>query len=471
MSNMGNYVSGSVQQLLGQNSILSQIYGGDYSRNFDLIFRRPFVVTPQDMLKGITRMPLVDRCASMDSDAVWNSPPKAITDDKVYSDLWTRLDEEIDLFTEINRADRLLSIYPYSVIVFYFDKDTELQEPLSKDAGQVIAVKVFNCWEASVAQSYTDPSNPKYQEPEFYSLSAGLLNSNAPQQTSGVSARVHESRVIHLSQGNYGNKFFGNPRLLPVWNTFLDIAKLAGASAETFFNVADRGLVVNVGKDTQDITERDSANLAAQARKVKDGGEERIMVVRDTDVKAIGSDAPDPRGSLDGQFKLLAGSLGIPLTQIFGIEVGEASSAQNRAAYARKIFQLREKFAERSVFRQMNLLFIASGLIQSKPADLKYEWVDAFAPSFLEKAETGSKLSRAIANFSNSRKPDSNGNVAPHLMTIDEVRKVFFDLDPLPDGKGSDLTDLASPSVAAQLPQMQDEAVEDNPETPESEEE
>lgn len=99
-----------------------------------------------------------------------------------------------------------------------------------------------------ITEQETDPTNPRYGLPKFYTLQK-TGNSDNEKDTMNKSIVAHWSRVIHLNENGLNSDIEGMGALEPIFNNILDIEKTIGGSSEAYFRNARGKIAYEIDKD------------------------------------------------------------------------------------------------------------------------------------------------------------------------------------------------------------------------------
>lgn len=373
---------------------LSQWLGYTHGGKRDLytVFGWERDLTIEGFVAMYRRNPIAFRVVNAFPEATWTENPtirdEAGSSPDETSDEYSEFCKSIDdMFSQrtvsrvLERADRMSGQGRFSIIVVGLRDGKELHEPLElpKDEGAVkkldlLYLQPYGEPNVVVSDYDRDPHSERFGLPLFYTVnqsSSTILSAGMPT----LSFRVHQSRVIHIAERIEDSTVMGIPRLMPVFNHLTDLEKTIGASAETFWICANRGMAVWADKD---------ANLDEDAiQAVKDQMEDFTNQLRRTVVgsgmtaQVLGSDSPDPEPLVDKILQMISGGSGVPMRIMTGSESGHKASTQDEGNWAKRIDERRENFATPSVLTPLVDLMIKTGNVIKPKGKWWVEWKTA----------------------------------------------------------------------------------------------
>lgn len=383
-------------------------FGGD--RDLYKVYGYPRVLKEKDLYDKYKRQDIASTVVDRPAEALWTDPPQ-VRADETFSKSWDKFVQENDIWTTILRADKLLGMEKYVILLLGLPGDSE--KPAPKGAKKPSFIQVYGGSYAQITKYNTDASKPDFGYPAEYELK---LSTDEGSHTVLNSIKVHSSRVIHLTNELLESRIFSQPRLVKGYNILEDIMKVAGGSAETFWLTANRGMQVDVDKDME-LSAQDAADLSDEVEEFHHQLR-RIIRTRGVKINTLGSDVADPHGVFATQISLLAATYKIPQRILMGAEAGQLASEQDRANWAVSIQERRDSFAEPYILKPIVSRLVEVGLLQAPSAPLEFLWPEAFKVSPLERAQTMAQTARAVVNLSRQ------AQYGHPIVTTDEARAV-----------------------------------------------
>ncbi|MDL5361361.1 phage portal protein [Halalkalicoccus sp. NIPERK01] len=356
--------------------------------------------------RGDIAKPIIDKPA----ETSWSERPDIIDDAEVGEDEQTEFEKDVEKLFDASedtnldrglshyfeRADKLGRIGEYSVL-FLGLSDIESARELKNEVDpsqlsgldDLLYVTPLGQGDAEINEWVTDVTDPRNGLPKTYKLDLA----NGDQTNTQV---VHHSRVIHIAEGVLDDDVNGEPALRAVMNRLFDLQKVAGASAEAYWMLANPGLALSVDPDFADVpTEKMDEQVEEYEHSLR-----RVMKLFGTDVEQLESQDVDPSGVTDVLMKLIAGTIEIPRRKLEGSERGELASSQDEANYLEMISARQESFNEPVMLRAFFDRVLRFGIVRPPRAgSYSAEWPNLFQLTELEEATLKKELSTAIKNI------------------------------------------------------------------------
>lgn len=367
---------------------LGQSFGGE--RDYYTILGYPKELRFEHYFARYEREHIAARIVDFPAEETWRDKAEVLdgTDKDARSDTpfveaFNALAKRVRLYHYAQRADKMAGIGRYGVLLIGTTGAATLEQPIDRlhSADEVLYLRPFCEYSATVAELVTDPSDERYGLPLYYTLNI-LTDLNS---ATGAAQRVHWSRVIHIAEGLLENEIFGRPRLQRVFNLLDDVMKLIGGSAEATWKLMRKGFVLDVHPDANLNAEAEAA-LEEQIDEY-DHGLRRFMKTRGMNVMDLGSDVVDPSGLFTLIIDLIAGATGIPQRILLGSERGELASSQDAASWAGRIADRRENWAEPVILRALIDRLVQMGALPAPTSgEYSVKWKPLFELTDPEKA-------------------------------------------------------------------------------------
>lgn len=428
------------QEIMKLRRTIGGLLGTTHNGARDLygVFGYPRVVKLDDLQFMYDRNDIATRIVNCFPQATWRDAP--VVRDEVGGGTvegkadFSKFSYAVDKFFErhkvmhyMERADRVASIGHYGILVLGFADGKQLSEPLSKGKKKLIYLQPYGERSARIQKWVTDRNNARYGMPEMYQVNQDdLIETDGEKSTNKGSFLVHHSRVIHISEFLDEDDTIGKPRLLPVFNRLLDLEKVVGGAAETFWLTANRGVAFLADKEAN-LADEDIAEMHKQADELANSLR-RHIVGRGMTAQVLGSESPDPGPNADKILELISGSTGIPKRILIGSERGELGGDNDENNWAMRIDERRRNWASPQVLRQFINLMIITGNIPKPVGQWWVEWPENdLGPS--QKADVSLKKVQTLATYANS--PN-----ASLIVPVSEFRQKFLDMEPTAEDDG-----------------------------------
>lgn len=409
------------------------------NRNFFDTFGYPNQIVFEQCLALYARGGLAKRIVNMPANAVWSRPPVLLTKNKEtnklelindFTDPWAHLFNQLEAHAAFESADRLAGMAPYSIVLIGFDDVSTaggMSRPVRKGAKPVY-FRAYSYLQAQISSYEEDVTNPRYGMPKTYRLNPNEQSSDglskqvipaiagATGKPATPNIEVHASRIIHITDDALENPLYGHPRLINVYNHLLDLIKVVGGAAETFWITGNRGLHIDVDKDVK-MRPEDAEALGDEIQDYVDNLS-RIIRTRGVEVNNLGSDVADPSGTFKVLISSIAGATGIPQRSLIGAEAGQLASEQDKANWVSYVEDRRLTVAEPIYLKPLIKVMQAVEYLPSAEVPIM-KWPLAYRMSPLENAQTAAQKARVLANATRAL-PEGE-----QLASVEELREVF----------------------------------------------
>lgn len=353
---------------------------------------------------------------------------------------WKDLDKKHQILPKMVRLDILAGIGRYAVLLMGFNDSEDFATPLTTTGSlQLLYIQPYHEDAAKITDWDKDPRSPRYGKPVTYTINANSLGSTPGGI--GISLKVHYSRVIHIAEGLLDNDVYGKPRLRSVYNSVQDLEKIAGGSAEMFWQGAMGGKAFSAREGAT----LDPVGLEAEIDEYIHGLR-RYVKLQNMDIQDLTPGVSDPKSHIDIQLDLIAGETGIPKRILIGSERGELASSQDEGNWNSRVQQRREQFAEPFILRPFIDKMLELKILPTPKDDYQVQWADLSTMDAKTKAEIGEIKAKTIAAYigapgaemivpeefflSDIIDLDSN-----QIERIKELRKTAEPLIPIPEEK------------------------------------
>jgi hypothetical protein len=416
-------------------SMLGMSHNG--SRDLYAVFGYPKVLDVAALHALYKRNAIANRIVRAYPQATWRDCPIVGDEDgtstdkneKGYSpfaEAVTDLFESTNLLKYVERADRLAGRGRYSVLLLGFADDKDFSRPVNK-AAKLMYVQPYGDLRATIGGWVTDPTDPRYGKPISYNIIQGGdtdASGSAPQK----SMKVHWTRIIHIAEFCDEDDVYGMPRLQPIYNNLMDMEKVLGGSAETFWLCANRGIHFSADKEMQ-FGDTERTALLAAADKVAHSFE-RSIVTRGVTAEVLQSESPDPAPNVDKLMDVIAGGCGIPKRILLGAEAGSLASSQDENNWAQRVNERRVNFATPAILRPLLTRLIETGNLIEPNGKWTITWPTGESLGEVVEVDTKSKrLAMAVSYVST---PGMDLLIPPKQFGADFL-DMDLDLEALPD--------------------------------------
>ena len=412
----------------GLAAFLGRSHGG--ARDLYTQFGYPKVLMPQDLMAMYLRNGIANRIVRSFPDATWRNVPiirdaageSADPEDKSYSpfvEATQSLFERHRVPHYLSRADRLSGIGRYGVLVLGFNDGKRPDQPLDKGNHPLIYIQAYSELNTTINTFEMDKQNPRYGRPKLYTVKTGSLMGDKTSQM--TSMPVHYTRVIHLAEFLDEDDVYGTPRLTPAFNHLMDLEKVLGSGAETFWLNARPGLGLFADADAS-FTDASLADMKKQASDY-DHQLQRIIAMQGVTAQQFNAAIADPEPNISTLLDVISGTVGMPKRILVGSERGELSSTQDETNWSNKIDERRHAFVTPGILVPFIQKMIETGNLPKPDKKFMIEWPEVGALGPKEQADVGLVRTQMLSAYVAA--PGSDLLVPPT-----EFRTVFLGLEP-----------------------------------------
>lgn len=424
-------------------------YSHDGARNLYKQFGYKRILNPLDFYAMYRRNDIANRIVRGYPQATWRDTP-VVRDDaadnsdtSAFVEAFENLNEAFRLQWYFERADRLSGLGRYSVLLMGFDGNEDMAYPL-QGQHKLLYLSPYSEHNTIVNQWDLDTRSPRFGMPKLYTLQKGnpVTGGRTVSQTRSIT--VHWSRVIHLAETLDDDDVFGIPRLECVFNRLMDLEKVVGGGAETFWLNSRQGMMLTADKDAN-ISPAGIADLKDQAESFEHQLR-RTMAMQGVTAQVLNAAIADPSNHVSTLLDLIAGATGYPKRILIGSERGELSSSQDENNWSARIDERRIHFATPNIIKPFIYSMIETGNMPEPSGEWWTEWPEVAAQSPKEKAEIANLKATAVMNY--LRSPGAE------LVVPQEEFRVWIGEEPVSEFEP---TVLDLPPVNENNPQVKDQ--------------
>lgn len=336
------------------------------------------------------RQDIAGRIVDMAPQTTWRHPPDVVEPNEEegteFTEDFNKLADRLRLWHRLERADRLARIGRYGVLFLGVrdEPDAALKNPLPNLESQddVLYLSAFHEGDVEIQSWVEDVQDPRFGQPLTYriNLSSGVANFPTAEEV------VHWSRVIHVAEDLLADDVFGRPALKRVMNRLQDLEKITAATAEAYWQLADKILMLSVDPNLQ--MSNDDRDALGEAAEEMMHDLRRQLVGQGIEGSWLGGDHPEPGDAADLYMMLIAAASSIPKRILFGSETGERASEQDQRQWMGTIQEREQNHAEPSILRPLIDRLVDHGALPS-PGEEGYEvvWPNRFQLTEKEEAD------------------------------------------------------------------------------------
>ena len=333
-------------------------------------------------------------------------------DETEFEKAWKVLNEKCKLIPKLQKLDSLAGIGRFAVLFMGFNDSLNPGQPLEGTNKQLLYIQPYHEGNVTISAWETDVTNERYGLPKIYSLKFSVPGSTV----STKETQVHYTRILHVAEGTLENEIYGTPRLEDVFNGVNDLEKIAGGSAEMFWQGALGGKAFSA----KDGATLDAQSAAAMQTEMDEfiHGLRRYMRLQNVDVQDLAPSLTDPSNYVSVQLDLIAGATGIPKRILIGSERGELASTQDETNWLSRVKERRTQYAEPYIIKPFIDKLIAIGGLPTPKDGYQVFWPDLWSASAKEKADVAKVTTEALAAYVNAQGIDQ---VMPIEFYLEEI--------------------------------------------------
>ncbi|HPT36428.1 MAG TPA: DUF1073 domain-containing protein [Bacillota bacterium] len=321
-------------------------------------------------------------------------------DDTEFEAAWKKLVLDYDLWSVMERADKISGIGRFGIILLGIDDGKPLEQPVDisgKRKHKLIYTRTFDESVITIKEVEGNPNNPRFGKPKLYSVK---FENSVDGSTNLTETNIHWTRCIHLADGKRMSEVFGESRMRPVFNRLQDIRKIAGGSAEMFWQGAFPGLSFQVDPRFLEFgaVEIDKETLKREMEEYANGLQ-RWMSTVGVDVKSLAPQVYDPSHHIEINLKLIALALDVPYRVFMGTEEAKLASGQDSKTWAKRVAERQNKYLTPYVVREIIDRLVMFGVLPPPEGALHIDWPDMLTPSDQEKAEVAKAKTSAMRDY------------------------------------------------------------------------
>lgn len=383
----------------------------------------------QNYVAKYLKQDIATRIINSYPDAYWTDE---VTVEAEWAQTWDDLVKKHDIYAALRKVDIFAGLGAFAILIVGINDGQQLSTPVqpvranAARAREITYLQPYLEGSVEVTEFDENPTSPRFGLPVMYRVKPGDVSTT--RSNTLVRSRqqreflVHFSRVLHLADNTMENISFGHSRLESIYNTLDDLLKVVGGSAETYWLTANRGMQVNVDKDLE-LEPEDAQALSDEIEEYQHNLR-RFIRTRGVDVKALGADVSDPRGTFDVLISVLAANTGIPQRVLLGAEAGQLASQQDRANWAVQVDQKESNWAYPKVLKPFMQLLSNTGILPEIDwAKVKITWPEPFKMSPLERGQTSAQQARSATNV--ARAMETAQKIGVDLISVEECREMI----------------------------------------------
>lgn len=413
-------------------------------RDVNKIYGYPEKLKDEHYQARIERQDIAKRIVEAYPNACWGDMPKIEDDietqeETEFEKSFVKLCKKLNLIKYIKNLDILAGWGHYSVLLIGINDGQDFSKPLNLNnlkEDDILYLSPRTEHLSRISEFDQDLRSKNYGKPLYYTIkSGGYASNDGGQLMSSQFQQVHYTRVIHVAENALTNDVIGTPRLEPVYNRLIDLDKIVGGSAETFFLNSRGGMHLDIRDVSNNFENSDKKSLVKNMQDYTNSLT-RFIQTAGMDVEAINHNIADPKNHFDVLISLISATTEIPKRILLGSEQGQLASSQDFNNFQERVKKRQHNYCEYTILRPIINFFINTGVLPT-PKNNEYTvvWENLEAVDELKKAEISLKKSQAIASYVNS--PEASMMIPPKQF-MEEILNLEYREEDLPNMDNAD---------------------------------
>jgi hypothetical protein len=434
------------RQLLA--SRMGKSFGGDRNLYYTLGYKEELEF--DDYLSFYNRGDIAEAIIEAPCNDTWRHAPTILEgmgeeaeSGTEFTDSFDRMAKRIGLWNHMEQIDVVSGIGKFGILVIGVKDGKALDLPVERltDIDQIIYLQAYSEGQVTINKLISDTSNEMYGMPESYKVEPG---------DGAQSFTVHYSRVIHIVERPRFSRVYGKPRLKAVFNRLMDLQKVIGSSAEAYWRLIYKGLILSSKEGHRLPTGADEVSELQD--KVDDYVNDlrRFLILDGMELQDLGSQGVDPSNIVDVIITVIAATIRMPKRVLLGSELGELASSQDAGHWAGRIASRRTKHAEGRMLNPFVDRLIGWGVLDK--VDYSWQWKPLFELSDMDKATAAKNYADALVSavsaalgggvdLAEFRERMTPFSVDPELMILDPFDATDTEDEDNPDDSNDETDD------------------------------
>lgn len=341
------------------------------------------------------RQDIAGRIVDMPPKTTWRNPPEIVEEGMnpkegtEFTRAFEELADRLKLWSHLERADRLSRIGQYGILFMGTPgADQVLKDPLERVNGpeDIIYLSSFHQGDVEIQEWEEDTGRERFGRPLVYRVKLSEGVKNFPD----VEEDIHHTRIVHIAEDRLSDDVHGRPALKRVFNRLMDLEKITAATAEAYWQLADKILLlsidpkVEIGKDDRDALGEAAEEMMHDLR--------RQIVGSGIEGQWLDAEPPNPAEAAELYMMLIGAGAEIPFRILFGNTTGERASTEDQKEWLGRIQERETNHAEPVILRPLVDRWIEIGALPD-PQSGKYafEWPNRFQLDEVDEAELSLK--------------------------------------------------------------------------------
>ena len=383
----------------------------------------PDEISPEQYLQMYERNGVAETVVELYPTETWIADPEVYETERrrltQFEKTWKKLNERLNIFHFLERADILSGIGRYGILLFGLDDGRDLSDPVPgldqfgrRGPGwkklNILYLNAFSEPHAKVTKLEDSSNSPRHGYPVEYEITTAVSGLSGSITTK--TQKVHWTRVLHFAEGLRTGNVFGKPRQRPVYNRLLDLIKLLGGSAEMFWKGAFPGYAFDINpefaaasgllSDTDEAKKLES-DIKDEAYKMAEGLQ-RYMAMVGVSVKPLTPQVANPLYHIEAQLRDIALTIKCPYSVFMGGESGKLAASQQLRLWNKRVKSRQRKHADPMLLRMFVKYCTLIGELPEIDEILTY-WPDLDTLSEQDRADVADKRATTLQKYTTGK--------------------------------------------------------------------
>lgn len=357
-------------------------------------------------------------------DLGWKDKPIIEGPEKFLLEL-DEIDKKFYMLNRLKGLDTRQSIGRYAGMFMRVRDNKKPNEPLVGSLNGIntlVSMMPLNEGQLKVLTIENDPTKDDFGLPTMYQLDTSTTGNRNDKSQQSIS--IHPSRIVIAAEASDNGDIYGVSRLESVYNSLMDLRKIAGGGGEGFYKNASQSIFFSPKDTASAVANKDLlTKFSDQYDEFTRDKMRKGLMTPGLDVQFDNSTLPQPKDFFNNSLNDVAAGSEIPATILVGQQTGRLASSEDMRSLLSRVQSRRVNWQTEMLRNVIDWLMINGVLVS---ADYTVEWPDALALS------RGEMLDNAVKMSGVNNTQILSGESA--VYSVDEIREATgFDTEEAPD--------------------------------------
>lgn len=416
--------------------IRSIISGGydfaDTLHNIYLDFGYPCSLEFSNYWNMYRRFGIAKNVVELVPDAGWMSSPE-VDGGEQFNREFDLIVDRLDLWNRMKGLDTRQRVGRYAGMFMRVKDGNKPDQPVEGSlSGVGSLVEMIPLYESQLEVITTDqdPMSKDFGQPTMYQFTGGVVGTRNEEAVNTFN--IHPSRVVIAAEGADNGFIYGISVLEAIYNSLMDLRKIAGAGGEGFYKNAAQSIVFNL-KDAASATTNKALldKFTENYDEFAQNRARRAMWTPGMEATTLDSSLANPKEFFMNSLNDVAAGSKIPATILIGQQTGRLASNEDSRQFLAMVQSRRMNFMTQ-MLRDVIDWMIRFGVLPS--SSYTVEWDDLLARSDEEKLNNAEKMAKINR--------DQFGSGGGEVFNEDEIREAAgFEAEPEEDAGSEELSE------------------------------